>query len=107
MCFYLLPCRLEAAVLSTYCLELPLPIWRFDARRLECPTHCIAARRIPSAVLLLGAAVSCFLLPGGSNLLVLPRGAVVSGLVVLPPGGLSVQTYRLLTGGCLVSLPAA
>ena len=77
------------------------------ARRLECPTHCIAARRIPSAVLLLGAAVSCFLLPGGSNLLVLSRGAVVSGLVVLPPGGLSAQTYRLLTGGCLVSLPAA
>ena len=47
---------------------------------LESPTHCIAARRIPSAVL--------------------PRGAVASELVVLPPGGWSVLTCRLLPGGC-------
>ena len=34
-------------------------------------------------------------------------GAAVSYLLVLPSGSWTVQTYRLLTGGCLVSLPAA
>ena len=73
--------------LFTCCLELPRPIWRFDAQSLECPTHCIAAQRTPSAVLLLGA--------------------VVSELIVLPPGGWSVLTCFLLPEGCRVCLLTA
>ena len=84
--------------LFTCCLELPRPIWRFDAQSLECPTHCIAAQRIPSAVLLLGAAVSelIVLSPEGWSVYLPTAWSCHVRFGVLMPGGLSVRLTLLL-----------
>ena len=47
------------------------------------------------------------LLPGGCHLSIFPCGAVVSDLLVLPPGDWSVLTCRLLIERCRVSLPGS
>ena len=48
--------------------------------------------------------LTCFLLPRRCHLLIFPCGAVVSDLLVLPPGDWSVLTCRLLIERCRFSL---